>query len=157
MSAGGNKAKILHLITRSVVGGAQDNTFSTAQRHDRRRFEVHLACNPDGEWIERAKGCADSFHPIRTLVTPIKPLQDLRAFVDVLRLLKRERFDLVHTHTAKAGFLGRLACWLARVPVVVHTYHAFPFHDFMPPWRHRLFLVLERSACRMTAMQANDG
>src|SRR5438876_10390349 len=121
------RIKVLHLITRAVMGGSQDNTFSTAARHDRKRFEVHLACNPEGDWIGRARSSADTFHPIPTLVTPIQPRKDLRAFIDLVQLLKRERFDLVHTHTAKAGFLGRLACRVAHVPVVIHTYHAFPF------------------------------
>jgi len=150
MIADNSKIKVLHLITLSVVGGAQDNTFCTAELHDRTRFDVHLACNPDGTWLERAKKSADAFHSIPTLVTPIHPLKDFRALVALVRLLRRERFDLVHTHTAKAGFLGRLACWMARVPTVVHTYHAFPFHDFMAGWRQRLFIALERLVCPLT-------
>jgi len=138
------KNKVLHLITLSVVGGAQDNTFSTVELHDRKRFEVHVGCNPRGDWIFRAVESADFFHPIPALITAIQPLTDLRAFVQIVKLLQRERFDLVHTHTAKAGFLGRLACRLVRVPVVVHTYHAFPFHDFMPRCNHQLYVSLER-------------
>jgi len=138
------KSKILHLITHSAFGGSQDNTFCTCERHDRRRYEVHLACNPEGEWEERARGAADAFHPLPSLVTPIRPWSDLRALFQILRLLRREKFDLVHTHTAKAGFLGRLAAWACRVPVVIHTYHAFPFHDFLPAWKRSLFLAMER-------------
>src|SRR6185436_6542306 len=118
----------------SVMGGSQDNTFSTAEQHDRQRFEVHVACNPDGRWSSRARQAGEVFHPIPTLVTPISPCQDLRALLDIFRLLRREKYDLIHTHTAKAGFLGRFAAWLCGVPMVVHTYHAFPFHDFMSGW-----------------------
>jgi glycosyltransferase involved in cell wall biosynthesis len=143
MAANHNRIKVLHLITLSVFGGAQDNTFSTVELHDRSRFDVHLACNPDGAWIERARESADWFHPIPTLATPINPLKDLRAFLDLVRLLRREQFDLVHTHTAKAGFLGRLAAAACRVPAV-HTYHAFPFHDFMRAWKRALFIQLEK-------------
>lgn len=143
-------AKILHLITRSIVGGSQDNTFCTAERHDRSRFEVHVACNPDGAWVERAQAAADVFHPLPDLVMPIRPLQDLRALVAIIKLLRRERFDLVHTHTAKAGFLGRLAAALCDVPLVVHTYHAFPFHDHMPNWKRRLFIFMEQFVRRCT-------
>jgi glycosyltransferase involved in cell wall biosynthesis len=74
----------------------------------------------------------------------------LQGLIELVRLLKRERFDLVHTHTAKAGFLGRLACRLARVPVVIHTYHAFPFHDFMPKWKRQFYVWLERLARPVT-------
>jgi glycosyltransferase involved in cell wall biosynthesis len=138
-----NQIKLLHLITHSVVGGAQDNTFGTAKLHDRTHFDVHLASNPDGAWAQRAKKSADSFHPIPTLVTSIHPLKDLQAFIALVRLLRRERFDVVHTHTAKAGFLGRLAAAVCRVPAV-HTYHAFPFHDFMAGWKRALFIQLEK-------------
>lgn len=144
------KAKILHLITRSIGGGAQDNTFYTCELHDRERFAVHLACEPTGQWVDRARRVCDVFHPIPSLVTPVRPWQDLKALGQIIRLLRRERFDLIHTHTAKAGFLGRLAAWLCGVPAVVHTYHAFPFHDFLPAWKHFLYLTLERLAQPMT-------
>ncbi|HXG48432.1 MAG TPA: glycosyltransferase, partial [Methylomirabilota bacterium] len=141
------KARILHLITRAAIGGSQDNTFCTCERHDRDRFEIHLACNPDGAWLDRARRAADFFHPVPSLVTPIRPFQDARALVEIIRILRRGRYDLVHTHTAKAGILGRIAARLCRVPVVVHTYHAFPWHDFMPAWRRGLYVLIERG-CR---------
>lgn len=144
------KTKILHLITHAAFGGSQDNTFCTCERHDRERYEVHLACNPNGEWGERARRSADTFHSLPSLVTPIRPWSDLAALLQILRLLRREKFDLVHTHTAKAGFLGRIAAWLCRVPVVIHTYHAFPFHDFLPAWKRSLFLAMERLVQPMT-------
>lgn len=137
------RTKVLHLITLSVVGGSQDNTFSTVARHDRTRYETHLACNGDGEWANRARSSADFFHPIPNLTTPLHPLKDARALLQIFRLLKRGNFDVVHTHTAKAGFLGRLAAAAWRVPAV-HTYHAFPFHDFMPAWKRALFIQLEK-------------
>jgi len=140
------KKKILHLITLSVVGGAQDNTFSTAELHDRRRYEVHLASNPTGHWVDRAIEAADVFHPVPALVTVPHPMKDLKAFFVIVRLLRREKFDLIHTHTAKAGFIGRLAAGLCRVPHVVHTYHAFPFHKFMSPWKRQFYMLLERLA-----------
>lgn len=141
------KIKILHLITRSAFGGSQDNTFCTCEGHDRERYEVHLACNPNGEWADRARRAADAFHPIASLLTPIRPWKDIAALLQIMRLLRQEKFDLVHTHTAKAGFLGRLAAWLCRVPVVVHTYHAFPWHNFMSSWKRAAYVFLER-CCR---------
>jgi glycosyltransferase involved in cell wall biosynthesis len=139
------KVKILHLITRLVVGGAIDNTLLTVERHDRQRFEVHLASNPNGAWFERARQVADTFHSLPHLVNPIAPIQDLKALVDIVRLLRQERFDLVHTHSSKAGLLGRVAARIAGVPAIVHTIHGFPFHDFMPAWKRQLYINLERS------------
>jgi glycosyltransferase involved in cell wall biosynthesis len=144
MPTGAPKAKVLHVITRSIIGGAQDNTFCTCERHDRRRYEVHLACNPDGRWIERARRAGDVLHPVPALVRPVQPWHDLRALLALVRLMRRERFDVVHTHTAKAGFLGRLAARQCRVPAVVHTYHAFPWHDRMSAAQRQLYLRLER-------------
>lgn len=145
-----NKIKVLHLITLSVVGGAQDNTFGTCELHNRRRYEVHLACNPDGQWIDRARQAVDVFHPLHHLQTPPHPLKDLRSLWDIIRLLRRERFEIVHTHTSKAGFLGRVACWICRVPTVIHTYHAFPFHDYMSSAKRWMFRSLERMTRPMT-------
>src|ERR1044071_1663780 len=145
-----DKLKVLHLITHAAVGGAQDNTFCTCKRHRRSRYEVHLGCNPCGGWGDRARQSCDTFHPLPALVTPIQPAQDWRAFLALVRLLRREKFDLIHTHTAKAGFLGRLAAGFCGVPLVVHTYHAFPFHDFLPAWKRRFYIFLERLVGAMT-------
>lgn len=146
-----NRTKVLHLITLSVLGGAQDNTFGTCELHDRRRYEVHLGCNPNGQWIDRARRAVDAYHPLPSLQTPPHPLRDLRTLWDLIGLLRRERFDVVHTHTAKAGFLGRLASWICRVPVVVHTYHAFPFHDYTSHGKNYLFRAMERLVRPMTS------
>ncbi|MEM9162080.1 MAG: glycosyltransferase family 4 protein [Cyanobacteria bacterium P01_F01_bin.4] len=139
-----NKIKVLHLITRLAVGGAQDNTLLTVENHDRTRFESHLAANPDDEWLLRAQQTADGFHPLPNLVRPIHPLKDIRALFDMVTLLRREKFDVVHTHSSKAGILGRIAARVAGVPVVVHTIHGFPFHDFMSPLKRRFYIALER-------------
>jgi glycosyltransferase involved in cell wall biosynthesis len=76
--------------------------------------------------------------------------RDAMALVALLRLIRRERPLIVHTHTAKAGTLGRLAAWLARVPVVVHTYHGHVFRGYFSPARTRLFLAVERWLARRT-------
>lgn len=75
---------------------------------------------------------------------------DVKAFFRIVRLLRRERPDVVHTHTAKAGALGRAAAWLSRVPVVVHTYHGHIFHGYFSPAKVRIYLALERMLARMS-------
>jgi glycosyltransferase involved in cell wall biosynthesis len=138
-----NKKKVLHLITRLVVGGAQDNTLLTVKNHDRSRFEVSLASNPDGVWLNKAEDFSDYFYAIPTLRNPISPLNDIRAFFDILKLLQTKKFDIIHTHSSKAGILGRLAANLCNTPVV-HTIHGFPFHDFMPLWKKKLYIFIEK-------------
>lgn len=144
------RVKVLHLITRLIVGGAQDNTLMTAARHDRDRYIVHVAGNPSGEWAGRAAEVADTFHPLPNLVNPISPRRDTAALADILRLIRRERYHVVHTHSSKAGMLGRLAARIAGVPAIVHTMHGPGIHDFMPPVQRRIYVTAERLAARCT-------
>ena len=76
---------------------------------------------------------------------------DVRAFWRIFQFLRKERPDVVHTHTAKAGALGRLAAWLARVPVVVHTYHGHVFHGYFGQVKARMYLAIERALGRLTS------
>jgi len=82
------------------------------------------------------------------IVRPIRPLADSRSIWSLYRLLRRERFDVVHTHSAKAGMIGALAAWLARVPLVLHTYHGLPFYDGQARLPYLVYYGLERFACR---------
>lgn len=145
------KPKILHIITNLPVGGAQDNTLLTVEHLPRERYEIHLLFGPEGRWLSRAQ----SIEGIRciempTLVRPIRLFKDARALLAMTRLIRRERYDIVHTHSSKPGFLGRLAARLAGTPVVIHTIHGFPFNDFMPRVKHDFFVALERWASALT-------
>ncbi len=75
----------------------------------------------------------------------ISVFSDLRAFWKLFRFLRREKPEIVHTHTAKAGALGRIAAWLAGVPVIVHTYHGHIFHSYFSPMKTRVYLAVERA------------
>nr|WP_201280660.1 glycosyltransferase family 4 protein [Hassalia byssoidea] len=130
------------------MGGAQDNTLLTLEKHNS-SYEVHLASNPNGFWQERAQKAADVFHPLPNLVNPLSPLQDIATLIEIVRLLQQEKFDLLHTHSSKAGILGRWAGKIVGIPVV-HTIHGFPFHDFMPKWKRQFYINIERSARSFT-------
>jgi glycosyltransferase involved in cell wall biosynthesis len=75
---------------------------------------------------------------------------DALAFLRIMKLLRKQRPDIVHTHTAKAGALGRAAAWLARVPVIVHTYHGHVFQSYFGSWKTRFYMTIERVLCRLT-------
>ena len=139
-----SRLKVLHLITRLVVGGAQDNTLLTVEKHSRNKFEVHLASHPEGQWFDRAQQVTDVFHALPNLVNPISPIDDFKTLSTLIKLLQKEQFDVVHTHSSKAGILGRVAAKIAKVPVIVHTIHGFAFHDFMPTWKRKIYINLER-------------
>ena len=70
------------------------------------------------------------------------------ALFELISLMRRQRYDIVHTHNSKAGFIGRLAARITGVPIVVHTIHGFAFHEFEKPPRQILFILLERFAAR---------
>lgn len=145
--------RVLHPITRLIVGGAQENTMLTADwlNHApayRGRYAVTVVCGPqtgaEGSLIEetRARGVPLTILP--ELVRQISPAQDVRAFFKLRRMMRQGRYDIVHTHSSKAGVLGRLAARSARVPVVVHTVHGWSFHDQMTPAQRRLYVALEK-------------
>jgi glycosyltransferase involved in cell wall biosynthesis len=81
----------------------------------------------------------------------VSALDDAVAFWQIWKLLRRERPEIVHTHTAKAGVLGRAAAWLAGVPVIVHTYHGHVFHGYFGPAKTRMFIAVERLMARLSA------
>jgi glycosyltransferase involved in cell wall biosynthesis len=143
------RPKIVHLITRLELGGAQQNTLYCVEHHDRDRFEVGLWAGEGGilDGSARAIERAD-VRILPWLVHPVAPARDLAA---VLRLAPMLRdVDLLHTHSSKAGILGRVAARLAGVRVVVHTVHGWSFNDVQPPATRRLYVEGERAAARIT-------
>jgi len=147
------RPKVCHVITRLILGGAQENTLYTVELLQASgRFDVTLvtgpALGPEGSLLERA-----TRQPFHTIVVPqmrraIHAARDLSTYRTLKQLFRRERYDVVHTHSSKAGILGRFAAGKAGVPVVVHTIHGLPFHPHQPRLTHRLYVTLERMAAR---------
>ncbi len=148
------KIRVAHIITRLCKGGAQENTFHTVRLANRDRFEVDLISGPtwgkEGsiETAVREAGLAILREPL--LLRSPALMADFFTLHHLTRRLRKGRYDIVHTHTSKAGFLGRLAAERAGVPVVVHTPHGNIFHGyFSRPWT-QLFIWMERHAARRT-------
>src|SRR5882672_8066166 len=128
--------RVLHIITRMIVGGAQENTLLSVVGLDKMpEYDVTLVSGIDkgreGELLSQAR---ETSHLI---VLPemgrnINPFSDLVAFWKLYRLIKKGRYHIVHTHSSKAGVLGRLAAWLAGTPLIVHTLHSLVFHEYQP-------------------------
>lgn len=145
--------KIVHVITRLILGGAQENTLLTVMGlHHRYRDDVTLitgpAEGPEGDLFAEAQRLGLNVEVVPRLVRPIRPFTDLAAYRDLRRAIRRLRPDVVHTHSSKAGILGRAAAWRERVPVVVHTIHGLPFGRFESWWKNRFYIGLERWAAR---------
>lgn len=145
------RIRVAHIITRLELGGAQLNTLYTCAHLSADRFELHLLAGAGG-LLDSEAGRDGRFrlHLIPGLVRRIDPVRDLIAFVRIFRLLKRIRPAIVHTHSSKAGILGRWAARLAGIRVRIHTYHGFGFHDGQPWWLRRLLIWLERWTIRTT-------
>jgi glycosyltransferase involved in cell wall biosynthesis len=141
--------RLLYLITRAEPGGAQVHVLELL-RAFRGQAEIHLGVGEDrdGFLIEEARKLGVEVHLLRGLVQPIRPHRDLPALLEVGALLKRLRPHLVHAHSSKAGFLGRLAARALGVKSV-YTAHGWAFTEGVPEGRRRLALAMERFAGRL--------
>ncbi|OGS10623.1 MAG: hypothetical protein A2234_01980 [Elusimicrobia bacterium RIFOXYA2_FULL_58_8] len=139
--------KVLHIITRLDFGGAQSNTLYTVAHLDRRKFEVSLLAGRGGLLDEQA--APGTLNYAAALRRAINPLYDLAAVFNIYRHIRRVSPDVVHTHSSKAGILGRLAAAAARTPAVVHTFHGFGFHPGQGTIKRNLFMLLEKFCARL--------
>jgi glycosyltransferase involved in cell wall biosynthesis len=145
------KPRVVHIITKLELGGAQRNTLYTVEHLDPSRWDKVLVCGEGGVLDEEAKA-GRTFRTVflPSLVRELRPLKDVAALWSLWRTLRRIRPDLVHTHSSKAGILGRLAARAAGTPVVIHTVHGFSFSPFHTPLRRTLYRWAERMAAPIT-------
>lgn len=143
--------RIAHIITRMIIGGAQENTLYNCL--DLIRLygdEVVLitgrSLGPEGGLLERGRGGELPVIEVESLRRAIHPLHDGRALREIRRHLSAFKPDVVHTHSAKGGILGRQAAWQLGVPAIVHTVHGAPFHPYQPPLVRWLYRICERHA-----------
>ncbi len=163
------KIKVIHVITRFDKGGSAENTFLTLRDLDKARYNLALvtgAASPTNPSVhpgdtETAAIAANlstlANRDVRVIALPSlirEPnlFADAAAFFSLIRLIRQERPRIVHTHTSKAGILGRWAAWLCRVPIIVHTPHGHIFWGYFKSWKTRLFILLERWTARITTM-----
>jgi len=146
----GRPLRVAVLITR-LEGGAGILALRGAMALDPRSYQLTIITGQGSSRLlseARAVGLTVVAEP--ALRSPIDPVRDGVALRRLAVLLRRERFDVVHTHTAKAGTLGRLAARRAAVPRIVHTYHGFPFHEFQSAARRAAYIAIERRLGRFT-------
>lgn len=148
------KTSVLHTITRLIVGGAQENTILTAELLDNHIWEVDVISGPqtgpEGSLIEHAIKRGVNLSIDSHLVREIHPIKDFLSFIKTIGFITKKKYKIVHTHSSKAGILGRWAAWLARVPVIVHTVHGWGFHEYQQPMIQFLYKLLERLTLPIT-------
>ncbi len=142
--------RVLHIITRMILGGAQENTLLTVEGLDQMPgYDAALISGvdngPEGELLSRAEKTT-KLTVIPEMARSVNPVSDLLAFWKLCRLIKQGHYHVVHTHSWKAGVLGRIAAWLAGTPIVVHTFHGLTFHDHQP-WLVNHAIRLSENIC----------
>ncbi len=147
--------KTVHIITRLIIGGAQENTLSTVEdQHALHGDEVTLitgpALGPEGSLLERARQGGFRLEVVPALRRSIHPLRDWASYRELVRLLREIRPDVVHTHSSKGGILGRAAAERAGIPAV-HTVHGASFHYGQSGAAYRSYVMAEKWAARRTA------
>jgi glycosyltransferase involved in cell wall biosynthesis len=160
------KIKVTHIITRMDMGGSAQNTLLTALHHDSQHYNVWLlkgstlesAMTQDEikiveDQLETAKKQGIEIIDVPSMVRRISPINDVRGLVALFRHIRKMEPHIVHTHTSKAGILGRLAAWMARVPIVIHTPHGHVFYGHFGRSLSRMFLQMEKLLGRITHHQ----
>lgn len=159
--------RVLHPITRLIIGGAQENTMLTADlmnkgvvgnghfgRLSAGRYQVDIVSGPqtgpEGSLIEEVRQRGTPLTILPELRREISPANDVRAVRKLRRLIQAGGYQIVHTHSSKAGVLGRWAAHLAGVPLIVHTVHGWSFHDRMSPSRRQMYVALEKFGARFS-------
>lgn len=146
--------KVLHPITRLIIGGAQENTMLTAQLLMAEGWTVHIVSGPqtgsEGSLIEtvQERGIPLVLEP--TLVREVNPVKDLLSIWRLARLMREGNYTVVHTHSSKAGIVGRWAAKLAGVPVIVHTVHGWGHHERQHPLIRAYYIWLEKLTLPIT-------
>ncbi|MCX5702766.1 MAG: glycosyltransferase, partial [Candidatus Omnitrophica bacterium] len=129
------------MVTKLELGGAQKQLLSLIAHLNKERFHLFLFVAQEGLLLSEAlsiKGI--TIIKSRCLERAINPIKDLLALIEIYWFIKKNNIEVVHTHSSKAGILGRLAARLARIKVIIHTVHGWSFNDCQPALVRRFFI-----------------
>lgn len=146
--------RVMRIVSRMNIGGPSRHVVLLNAGLDPARYDTLLVTGTEGSTEGSLRDLAESggirVETVPELGREISLLSDTRTLVTLYRLMRRTRPHIVHTHMAKAGFVGRVAAKLAGVPVIVHTFHGHVFHGYFSPRKTQVFLVLERACARIS-------
>ncbi len=146
--------KIVHIITRLIVGGAQENTLLSCEgQHDHGHAVTLItgpSLGPEGSLMERARAYGYSVETVGDMRRSILPVKDFRTYRHLVTRLRELEPDVVHTHSSKAGIIGRWAAARARAPAVIHTIHGLAFTASTSPIVNNAYMLLERQTAPLT-------
>jgi glycosyltransferase involved in cell wall biosynthesis len=154
-----SKYKVLHVTNYLDFSGQQENTLYTVSNLNQERFEGHLAANLskvdrkiDNVLARRAESIPHiKLHDLPHVRYKPNPIFDTWALIDMIRLMRAERYHIVHTHASKVGLLGRIAAKLSGVPIIIYSVHGWSFqYPLIPKFICDFFLWLEKIASKIT-------
>ena len=150
-----DKTTVVHIITKLELGGAQQNTLFTVANLERRKYEPVLISGTEGILVEDAKKLKDvKVYLVPELVREIRPFKDVISFLKIRRILKELKKPrsniIVHTHSSKAGILGRWAARVAGINLIIHSVHGFSFNDYQPSFLRAFYIFIERVTSLVT-------
>ncbi len=143
--------RIAHVITRMIIGGAQENTLFNCldlirDHGDQVLLITGPSLGPEGSLLEQGRGAELPVALIDSLRRSLNPYRDFTAYQEILKTLRAFKPDVVHTHSAKGGMLGREAAWKLGVPCIIHTVHGAPFHPYQNLVTRQIYRACERHA-----------
>lgn len=147
--SGRTRIEVAVIVTR-FIAGAGGVALRGVLPLDPDRYRVTIITGQGGPLTDRAEAAGLQVILEPSLVSPLSPRDDRTALRNLTELCQAGQYDVVHTHSAKAGALGRLAAHRAGVPRIVHTYHGFPFHEFQNPLRRAAYIAIERRLAGLT-------
>ena len=141
----GKKKKILHTTTRLVFGGGVEKNIYYTIAGLKDEFEFHLSCGADYKDDLFIHHPEIKIIPCKDLINKISFIKDIKALWFYYRLIKKEKYDIVHTHETKASFITKLAAWLAGCPYIIYGLHGVTFNDPMSSFKRKFYILLEKS------------
>ncbi|MCS7076545.1 MAG: glycosyltransferase [Bacteroidia bacterium] len=150
------RIKVLRILSRLCVGGPAIHCVLLTQHLPKERYQSILLHGDldEGDALYTYDHTQDM--DIRLIASMKRQVglkniwKEWKSFLEVYRVIRAEKPDIIHTHTAKAGFIGRIAAYLAKTPVIVHTFHGHAFHSYFSGWKTNLFLSIERRLAKIT-------
>jgi glycosyltransferase involved in cell wall biosynthesis len=143
-----NKIKILEIITLFSIGGATETVVSMAKGLQKLGHEVEIATGPpivsEGSMYETAESLGIPVYTFKNLRRDINLVIDIIIIFQLAWFIRKNKYDIVHTHSSKAGVVGRIAAYLAGAKVIIHTIHGLPFHRYQSPLQKKLFIFVEK-------------
>ncbi len=142
--------KVLHIITKLELGGAQINTIYTVNNLNKTKFTSFLLCGDKGILNNKINN-TKNLMIVPSLIRSINPIKDIFALIKMMTYIKSIKPDIVHTHSSKAGILGRLAAKLCKVSTIIHSVHGFAFSPNHSKVKNLIFIKIEKFISKITS------